>query len=164
MNDIVYLNGKFVESKDAGISPNDRGFLFADGIYEVIKYYQGRPFRMEDHITRLQRSLAEIDIKFSGAENLIPVFEKLLLENNLDNTHAGIYVQITRGVHKRIHHFPEKVEPTVYAYAFSLPSFNVNLENGIKVITQDDITSFPPDIILCYDLHSMLILKMELRS
>lgn len=146
MSDLVYLNGEFIHNDEAKISPNDRGFIFADGIYEVIKYYNGKPFRYQDHQDRLERSLREIGIHFPDVTELKTVFKKLLNENNLADVDAGIYVQITRGTHKRVHHFPEKIEPTVYAYAFELPSFKENLENGIKVVTHEDIRWLRCDI------------------
>ncbi|MDB4581547.1 D-amino-acid transaminase [Draconibacterium sp.] len=139
MREIVYLNGEFLPKEEAKISPNDRGFIFADGVYEVAKYYNGKPFRYNDHIERLKRSLAELSIDFKDIEGLEGIFEKLLSENGMDNIHAGIYVQITRGTHKRIHNFPAHIIPTIYAYAFELPSFTDKLENGIKVITMEDI-------------------------
>jgi D-alanine transaminase len=139
MSEIVYLNGEFMLEKEAKISPRDRGFIFADGVYEVAKYYNGKPFRFDDHIERLKRSLAELGIGFMETEGLEGIFQKLLEENNMENTHAGVYLQISRGEHQRIHSFPKNIKPTVYAYAFELPSFIDNLENGIKVITNDDI-------------------------
>ena len=139
MNETVYLNGKFVNKENALISANDRGFIFADGVYEVIKYYNGKPFRYQDHIDRLIRSLAELTLFYPETENLINIFASLIEKNNLQNQQAGVYLQITRGVHKRIHHFPEQITPTVYAFASSLPSQTGKLENGIKVITHEDI-------------------------
>lgn len=146
MSETVYLNGKFVSGEEARISPNDRGFLFADGVYEVIKYYNGKPFRFEDHLERLKRSLNEIDISFPGTDSLENVFETLITKNNFSNTHAGIYVQITRGTSPRSHHFPAGISPTIYAYAFELPSFKEKLEKGIKVITREDIRWLRCDI------------------
>ena len=108
-------------------------------VIEVAKYYYGKPFRYEDHIKRLERSLSELSIDFKETGRLQEIFFELLSENNLEKTHAGIYVQISRGEHKRIHHFPKHIKPTIYAYAFELPSFTDNLENGIKVITHEDI-------------------------
>jgi D-alanine transaminase len=64
----------------------------------------------------------------------------------LSHVHAGIYLQITRGIHKRVHHFPAGTEPTVYAYAFPFPSFSDNLENGISAITREDIRWLRCDI------------------
>lgn len=139
MNEMVYLNGSFIAKVDAKISPDDRGFLFADGVYEVIKYYKGKPFRYADHLARLNRSLSELDIQYSELSGLNSVFEELISINNYGDKHSGIYLQITRGEHKRVHHFPENIQPTIYAYSFELPSFKDKLEKGIKVITHEDI-------------------------
>lgn len=139
MSEIVYLNNSFLEKDEAKISPNDRGFIFADGIYEVVKYYNGKAFRYEDHLIRLQRSLSEIGIEFSQTDKLESIFNELLTQNKMLGRHAGIYLQITRGTAPRVHHFPKDVEPTVYAFTFDLPSFTQKLENGIKVIAQEDI-------------------------
>jgi D-alanine transaminase len=139
MIDIVYLNGEFIAKEEAKISPNDRGFIFADGVYEVAKYYNGKPFRYDDHIQRLKRSLSELEIAYSELERLQSVFDELITINNLQDKHAGVYLQITRGEYKRVHHFPENIQPTVYAFAYYMPSFTEYLENGIKVITHEDI-------------------------
>jgi D-alanine transaminase len=139
MSETVFLNGEFIKKEDAKISPNDRGFIFADGVYEVAKYYYGKPFRYNDHLKRLERSLAEIEIEYNETDKLEAIFDELITRNNLKDKHAGVYLQITRGEHKRVHYFPEKIQPTVYAFAFELPSFKDNLENGIRVITHDDI-------------------------
>ena len=146
MSSIVYLNGAFLPKEKATLSPDDRGFIFADGVYEVIKYYNGKPFRYTDHLERLKISLKEIQIGFENLTGLESVFSKLLKENNLVETHAGVYLQITRGTNKRVHHFPERIQPTVYAFSFPLPSFTENLEKGIKVITHEDIRWLRCDI------------------
>jgi D-alanine transaminase len=139
MNEVVFLNGAFVYNDEAKISANDRGFIFADGVYEVVKYYDGKAFRYDDHLARLRRSLTELEIQFAGIDDIAAIFQELLNRNNLNDKHAGLYLQITRGVHKRVHHFPENIEPTVYAFAYHMPSFTDNLGNGIKTITHDDI-------------------------
>ncbi len=139
MSEIVYLNGDFISKEEARISPNDRGFIFADGVYEVAKYYNGKAFRFEDHLKRLERSLAELEIVYTEIDSLEAIFSELIIQNNLQEKHAGVYLQKTRGEHKRVHHFPENVKPTVYAFAYYMPSFSDNLENGIAVITHEDI-------------------------
>lgn len=146
MSEIVYLNGAYANAQEALISPNDRGFLFADGVYEVIKYYNGRPFRLSDHLERLQRSVEEVQIRYNRVKELEGVFLKLLQENDRMRQHAGIYVQITRGTTNRVHHFPHDLEPTVYAYAFAMPSDHDKLIKGIKVITHEDIRWLRCDI------------------
>ncbi len=139
MSNLVYLNGEFLNEENALISPNDRGFIFADGVYEVVKYYNGKPFRFEDHLQRLKRCLNELDIKYSGISQLTHICQELIDKNNFAAIHAGVYIQITRGVNKRVHYFPDNIQPTVYAFTFELNSNKANLENGIKVITHEDI-------------------------
>jgi D-alanine transaminase len=146
MAEIIYLNGKLIPKAEAVISPEDRGFNFADGIYEVIKYYGGKPFRYADHLQRLQRSLREIRIDFDDFDQLEAVFQSLLEQNGLTNQEAGVYLQITRGSRTRIHHFPENMVSTVYATAFSFASKWDQLENGVKVITIEDIRWLRCDI------------------
>jgi D-alanine transaminase len=146
MSDIVYLNGRFLPKNEAFISPEDRGFNFADGVYEVVKYYKGRPFRMEDHMERLARSLHEIKISFPVDYHILKMCAKLLSLNGLTDADAGIYIQITRGSHQRVHHFPANLEPTVYAFAFPFPSFSDMLSKGIAVTTAEDIRWLRCDI------------------
>lgn len=146
MAEIVYLNGNFIPKNEAFVSPEDRGFNFADGIYEVIKYYGGKPFRYADHMERLRRSLREVRIDFDGLDQLEAVFQSLLEQNGLANQEAGIYLQITRGSQTRIHRFPENIKPTVYATAFPFASKWDQLENGVKVITTEDIRWLRCDI------------------
>ncbi len=146
MSEIVYINGEYILRENARISPDDRGFIFADGVYEVIKYYNGKPFRYNDHLARLVRSLSEIHLEYNLTDELKNLFYKLLFLNKLNEKHAGVYLQITRGVNERVHHFPKEVKPTVYAFAFELPSAKEKLENGIKVITHEDIRWLRCDI------------------
>ena len=146
MKRIIYLNGSFVSAGEATISPEDRGFNFADGVYEVIKYYGGVPFRMQDHMERLSRSLREIKVNYGEIDHLISVFDSLLLRNGLDRSDAGVYLQITRGAGQRVHHFPAGITPTVYAFAFPFPSFSDSLNSGIGVTTAEDIRWLRCDI------------------
>lgn len=146
MSDMVFLNGSFVPGNEAAISPDDRGFNFADGVYEVIKYYKGKPFRMEDHLERLERSLHEVRIRYTGTRDLPAILMELLTMNGLNESDAGVYIQITRGAHRRVHHFPEALQPTVYVSAFPFGSFTEWLENGIGAITREDIRWMRCDI------------------
>ncbi|MBV5312809.1 MAG: D-amino-acid transaminase [Prolixibacteraceae bacterium] len=146
MSETIYLNGKLIPKTEASISPEDRGFNFADGIYEVIKYYGGKPFRYADHMDRLRRSLREIRIDFDDFDQLETVFQTLLEQNGLASQEAGIYLQITRGSHTRIHRFPENIKPTVYATVFPFASKPDQLKNGVKAITAADIRWLRCDI------------------
>jgi D-alanine transaminase len=146
MNETVYLNGQFLPRDEARISPDDRGYIFADGVYEVVKFYNGRPFRYADHFQRLKRSLQEVQINDEDLPGLEEVFNQLLKENNLTKVHAGVYVQITRGINKRVHHFPSGIKPGIYAFSFEMPSYTDNLQNGISVIVREDIRWLRCDI------------------
>ncbi|MGE8659832.1 MAG: D-amino acid aminotransferase [Achromobacter sp.] len=110
----VYLNGEFLRVDEAKVSVLDRGFIFGDGIYEVVPVYQGNAFRMAEHLDRLDRSLAALRIAQpfdrGGWINLI---QQLLDRTNLDT--CIVYLQVTRGVAKRDHAFPSPaVAPTVF--------------------------------------------------
>ncbi|MBA3657196.1 MAG: aminotransferase class IV [Gemmatimonadaceae bacterium] len=119
MKDIVYLNGLLLPSSEAKLSVNDRGFIFGDGVYEVIATYDGRPFEMKRHMDRLRYSLGEISIEGVDIDALGEKALELAAANNLEAAPMGlVYMQITRGCAPRTHAFPVgKVEPTVYMYA-----------------------------------------------
>ena len=136
---LVYLNGKFLPLSEAHISPLDRGFLFGDGIYEVIPFYNGKATGLDEHLERLQRSLDAIEIKktLTNAE-WKAIFTRLLAEHKTAPT-VAVYLQITRGAtDKRTHFFPDPaVAPTVFAYVtpFNADEYN----NGLAAITIEDI-------------------------
>ena len=109
----VYLNGAYLPLRDARVSVLDRGFIFGDGIYDVAPAYGGKPFCMADHLARLERSLAAIDIRCGlGRADWEGIVHKLIAASGLGDCMA--YIQVTRGVAKRDHAFPEGVEPTVF--------------------------------------------------
>jgi D-alanine transaminase len=137
---IVYLNGQFVPKEDATISPDDRGFLFADGAYEVLRSYGGRLFKAEEHFERMKRSLRELRIHLSSEDQLLDITKKLLLLNDLEGGEAGIYIQVTRGVAPRKHTFPEEgTPPTIYATASRLQPSEEKWIHGVKIILVPDI-------------------------
>ncbi len=143
----AYLNGEFKPRAEIRISPDDRGFLFADGVYEVIFAQDGRLFQAEQHYQRLIRSLKELKIRTPDMETLKRVPARLLRENGLEAEWAVVYIQITRGVAPRRHPFPDKNTPvTVYAFTapFDLPERD--LELGVKVVLTPDIRWLRCDI------------------
>jgi D-alanine transaminase len=146
MKELIYLNGEFISKENALISPDDRGFIFGDGVYEVIKYYNGKPLRYPEHMERFGRSLKEIQIDLGSLNEYEAVFKRLLEENGLKNEQAAVYIQATRGVHKRMHQFPNGIKPSVYAFASAMPSPTEKLEKGVKVITHEDIRWLRCDI------------------
>ncbi|WP_315135823.1 D-amino acid aminotransferase [Achromobacter marplatensis] len=110
----VYLNGEFLRVDEAKVSVLDRGFIFGDGIYEVVPVYQGNAFRMAEHLNRLDRSLAALRIAQPfDREGWVNLIEQLLARTNLET--CIVYLQVTRGVARRDHQFPATpVTPTVF--------------------------------------------------
>ena len=138
--DIVYFNTQYLPRTDVKISPDDRGFLFADGVYEVIRAYKGRLFRMDLHLKRLARSLRELKINGPSMERIAEISDALLQRNNLKDADAAIYIQITRGAAPRKHAFPKSApSPTVYLNAFTVQPPVEAWEKGAKAITTPDI-------------------------
>lgn len=114
---IVYLNGRFLPREEAKISPEDRGFVFADAIYEVVRYDRGRPYRLAEHLDRMRDGLEAIRI--AADPGFFPaVASRLIEENRLDEQDVLVYAQVSRGVAPRYHAFPPPgTEPTVFAFA-----------------------------------------------
>jgi len=136
---IVYLNGDFLPIERAQISVMDRGFVFGDGVYEVIPVYGGRLFRLEQHLQRLARSLAEIRLAdpLSG-DQWRHCLQDLVTRNG--DGDQSVYVQITRGIAPRDHAFPKEVKPTVYAASSPLrPQAAEVVEDGVAAICMPDI-------------------------
>jgi D-alanine transaminase len=138
--EIAYLNGKFIPKDEIRISPDDRGFLFADGIYEVVRWYEGFFFDMPGHISRLKRSLRELRINWNDAEIFQTIAGDLIKANKLENQPSMVYLQVTRGVAKRSHNFPSSdISPTIYSYAWGFTPDAISKESGIKVMLKEDI-------------------------
>ena len=113
----VYLNGRFLPEAEAGISPLDRGFLFGDAIYEVVRFDRGRGYRLSEHLDRMRDGLAAIRLD-APVEFFGPAAERLLAENGLSDKDAFVYAQVSRGAAPRYHAFPPPgTVPTVFAFA-----------------------------------------------
>lgn len=136
----IYLNGNFIPKEEARISPDDRGFLFADGIYEVVRWYGKGFFDMRGHLRRLKRSLGELKISWDNIETFPLIAERLVRENQFENSPTMVYLQVTRGAAKRTHYFPvPEVKPTAYAFAFTFNPDSDSLRHGIKALLKPDI-------------------------
>jgi len=139
---IVYFNGKYIEENDVKISPFDRGFQYADGVYEVLRTYNKKYFMINEHIERLKYSLTEIKIDFFDYyDKLFGIFDSLIRKNNYKDDEVTVYLQVTRGrAYPRTHQFPEKnTEPTVIITAAPVISKRELNKNGIKIILEKDI-------------------------
>ncbi|RLA25894.1 MAG: D-amino acid aminotransferase [Gammaproteobacteria bacterium] len=131
----VYLNGDYLPLSAAKISVLDRGFLFGDGVYEVIPAYYGKLFYLEAHLQRLKNSLNAIRLSVPfNIEQWLEILQPLLIEGDAQY----IYLQITRGVaDKRDHAFPEQCKPTIFAMCSAIAPFA--REAGVQAITLDDM-------------------------
>jgi D-alanine transaminase len=143
---IVHLNGEFLPIEEAKISPLDRGFIFGDGVYEVIPVYAKKPFRMMEHLQRMQRSMDKIGLHNPHS---IERWEALCNEMIERTPHAdqGLYIQVTRGVAPRDHAFPKDATPTVFM--MSNPMRKPPAEwyiDGAAAITASDDRWFNNDI------------------
>lgn len=143
--EVCILNGKFVNRERALVDIEDRGYQFGDGIYEVIRVYNGKPFTATEHITRLFASAEKLNMKINYQKQEIQTFiEQLIDKNELEL--GIIYMQFTRGVHSRSHAFPDQHEPTFVAYTRSLERPLAQMEKGVSVITTEDIRWLRCDI------------------
>jgi D-alanine transaminase len=135
---ICYLNGEFLPLAEAKVSVLDRGFIFGDGIYEVVPVYYRKPFRLEPHLARFERSTREI-----GLRNPLTRAQWAALVDQLVARNAGehqfVYWQVTRGVAKRDFAFPKDTEPTVFAMTtpFNRPG-EAQRTQGLKAVTRRD--------------------------
>ncbi len=135
MNDIVYLNGEYLPLSEAKISVMDRGFLFGDGVYEVIPAYSGKLFRLENHLERLDNSLKAIRLQNPHSHGQWRELLTKLLKEGIDQS---VYLQITRGAApKRDHAFPKEVNPTVFVMVSNI---NPHIDEGVglKAISMED--------------------------
>jgi D-alanine transaminase len=136
---LVYFNGNFIEKKAVHISPDDRGFLFGDGVYEVIRAYRGNLFRADEHLARLARNLNEMQIDDVDVPHIKHVAQELIRQNELSGD-ATVYFQVTRGGAPRRHAFPDPgTPPTVFITATPLSPPVKKWETGIKVIVVPDM-------------------------
>jgi D-alanine transaminase len=134
---VVYLNGDFLPLADAKVSVLDRGFIYGDGVYEVVPVYARKPFRMPQHLARLQNSLDGIRLANPHAQRWDALIAELIARQPFDD--QAVYLQVTRGVAKRDHAFPHGVAPTVFMMSnpLVLPS-REQVERGVAVITAQD--------------------------
>lgn len=136
---IVYLNGDFVPLSEARVPVLDRGFIFGDGVYDVTPVYDGRPFRLTEHLARLSRNLAAIRISNplddAGWRALIDE----LLARHPQWPHQVVYLHVTRGVARRDHAFPAGISPTVFAMTnpFTPPTLD-DIGQGLSAISLPD--------------------------
>jgi D-alanine transaminase len=138
VDQVVFLNGEFLPLAEAKVPVLDRGFIFGDGVYEVVPVYSKVPFRLDEHLARLERSLAAVGIRNPyPREQWRGFVEGIVARQSFDD--QAVYFQVTRGVAKRDHAFPKNVAPTVFMMSNPLvPPAAAQVEAGAAAITARD--------------------------
>jgi D-alanine transaminase len=162
---ISYLNGVFVPLQEARISPLDRGFLYSDGVYEVMPVYGGRPFRFEAHADRLTRSLAGIQMEDPHTRSEWRDLLATLITRN-GGGDQYVYWQVTRGAEFGRNHAPlPKIPRTVFAFCAPLPiTPAATLENGVQCVTAQDTRWAQCDIKSVSLLANILLRQQAVDS
>lgn len=142
---MILVQDQLMEQSNLHIEMEDRGYQFGDGVYEVIRIYDGRFFGMEEHLNRLERSAKEILMKLPYSKDLLKGrLEELVEANNIKD--GQVYLQITRGVAERTHHFPDDPNGVLVAYTKEAPRPLDKMQGGINVLTMEDIRWLRCDI------------------
>jgi D-alanine transaminase len=158
---ICYLNGQYLPLAEARVSPLDRAFLFGDAVYEVLPIYASRPFRLREHLERLNRSLAGIQMSAPLPHaDWAHLCQELISRNSAHD--AYLYLQVTRGAeHGRNHAWPEGLRPTLFAYITPLePLSSSILEQGVSAVTATDTRWARRDIKSTALLANILLKKL----
>jgi D-alanine transaminase len=143
LQDIVYVNGTFMPRAQARVSVEDRGFVFGDGVYEVLRVINGRLFASKFHNQRLERSLDGVRITLAKGDSparFVEIGKQLLKDNNLLKGEATLYMQITRGATTRAHNFPPPdIAATVYISVARFAPYADLAQSGAPAITHPDL-------------------------
>jgi len=141
--DVVYVNGSFLPRGEARVSVEDRGFVFGDGVYEVLRVINGRLFATRFHNERLERSLDGVRMNLAGADSparFVEIGKQLLRENGLLQGQATLYIQVTRGAATRVHHFPPPdITPSVYISVARFTPYADFAQTGASAISHPDL-------------------------
>lgn len=158
---LCYLNGDYLPLSDARVSPLDRGFLFGDAVYEVVPVYGGRPFRLREHLDRLNRSLAAIRMPAPRSHAAWAAICDALAAQSVGRD-SYIYLQVSRGAEAgRNHAWPEGLTPTLFAYATALEPLPARiLDQGVAAVTASDSRWSRRDIKSTALLANILLKKM----
>jgi D-alanine transaminase len=143
---IVYFNDKYIPHDEVKISPFDRAFLFSDGVYEALRTYNGKLFRLNDHLERLKYSLSQLEISFNDFSLIEEITSKLAHINNITNDYS-VYLQLSRGVSfPRTHNYENNLTPNVFAFVKPIKDNSKEINTGVKVILEKDLRWLRCDI------------------
>lgn len=145
---MLYVDGKWVEAGEAAVDPEDRGYNFGDGVYEVIRIYKGKLFQWDAHIERMERSAIEIQMKMPwSAQELLDIAKQLMDKNGITSQDdATLYMQISRGNSPRVHDIPGDVKPVLMGFARKKERPLADQKKGLKAALIEDIRWLRCDI------------------
>ena len=160
----VFLNGRLLPAGEAKVSVLDRGFIFGDGVYELVPVYSRVPFRLDEHLARLERSLAAVAIRnpYSAAQWRAHIFKLIDAQPHEDQ---AVYLQVTRGIAPRDHAFPKSAEPT--AFMMSNPLVNpppAQVERGAAAVSAQDYRWLRCDIKSTSLLGNVLLRQLSAEA
>lgn len=161
MSNKVYINGDFISREEASVDIEDRGYQFADGVYEVVNSYRGKPFKMKEHFDRLKASAEALDINYDNYDLLYSDAEKLVKDSQLDM--AKLYIQITRGTEPRSHAYSDGLSANVVMTVSQLvQNPDKYYTEGAKAITVPD-ERWPRCYIKSISLLPNILAKKEAK-
>ncbi|MDF2684190.1 MAG: dat [Brevibacillus sp.] len=156
---MLYVGGKWVEEEEVAVHPEDRGYNFGDGIYEVVRIYKGKMYQWDAHLTRLYRSAREIkmDLPWS-AEELSTLAHQLMEKNNItENDDATLYLQVSRGISPRVHDIPAGIEPVIMGFVRQKARPLADMKKGQSAQLIEDIRWLRCDIKTLNLLGAVLV-------
>ncbi|MGG1660167.1 D-amino-acid transaminase [Brevibacillus sp. NRS-1366] len=156
---MLYVDGKWVEEGQAAVNPEDRGYNFGDGIYEVVRIYKGKMYQWDAHLTRLYRSAREIKLELPWSmEELNEIASQLLQKNNIsEEDDATLYLQISRGAAPRVHDIPSGIQPVIMAFVRHKARPVADMKKGWTAQLVDDIRWLRCDIKTLNLLGAVLV-------
>ncbi|MED4581573.1 D-amino-acid transaminase [Brevibacillus choshinensis] len=156
---MLYVGGKWVEEGEAAVHPEDRGYNFGDGIYEVVRIYKGKMYQWDAHLTRLYRSAREIKMELPwSAEELSTLAHQLMEKNNItENDDATLYLQVSRGVSPRVHDIPAESTPVIMGFARHKARPLADMKKGQSAQLIEDIRWLRCDIKTLNLLGAVLV-------
>jgi len=156
---MLYVDGNWVEEGQLAVHPEDRGYNFGDGIYEVVRIYKGKMYQWEGHLTRLYRSAREIKLDLPWSpEELSEVALQLIEKNNLtDQDDASLYLQVSRGAAPRVHDIPSGIKPVIMAFVRKKARPLEDMKKGWSAKLVDDIRWLRCDIKTLNLLGAVLV-------
>ncbi|MGK5508999.1 D-amino-acid transaminase [Brevibacillus formosus] len=156
---MLYVNGKWVEEGQVAVHPEDRGYNFGDGIYEVVRIYKGRMYQWDGHLTRLFRSAKEIKMELPwSAEELTDLANQLIAKNNItEKDDATLYLQVSRGTAPRVHDIPSGIQPVIMGFVRRKDRPVAEMKKGLTAQLVEDIRWLRCDIKTLNLLGAVLV-------